>query len=113
MAGYNAIPAKDAQAAKELVHQHKISVDILVIDPLLPDAFAFISYLRQTRPLLHVIAAIPEDWERLPPMTEVDALIRKPHRLTTMETLAWINLVHRISAGVGPSSTMVPKLLRN
>lgn len=96
LAGYNAIPAKSVRNANELLHEHKLLVDILVIDPFLPDAFAFIAQLQQTRTDLRVIAAIPEDWENLPPMTEVDAAIRKPRHLTAIATLPWISLIQRL-----------------
>ena len=92
-AGYNAIPAASVSAASELIQQHKLSVDILVIDPFLAEAFAFISRLRQSHEGLQVIAAIPEYWGSLPPMTEVDALIHKPPRFTSIATIQWLDLV--------------------
>lgn len=113
LAGYNAIPAKSVRSASDLIQQHKLVVHILVIDPFLPDAFAFISRLRQSHVNLHVIAAIPEDWEDLPPMTEVDATIRKPRHLTAVATLPWINLVQRLSSEPERGPTKTPKLLHN
>jgi hypothetical protein len=48
---------------------------------------------RQSQPALKVVAAIPEDREKLTPMTKVDAFIRKPESLTAMASLQWINLI--------------------
>jgi DNA-binding NtrC family response regulator len=95
-AGYNALPAESVRSAQELIREHKVAVDILVIDPLLPDAFAFISHLRQSRPAFKVVAVIPEDWEKLTPMTKVDAFQRKPENLTAMASLQWINLIQNL-----------------
>jgi len=97
-AGYTAVPAQCTKAARELIQKHRIPVDILVIDPLLPDAFPFIFQLRQSQRSVAVVAAIAEDWEELPPMTEVDAVIRKPRRLTLMAAVQWINLIQDLSA---------------
>jgi response regulator RpfG family c-di-GMP phosphodiesterase len=113
LAGYNAIPAKSVRSASDLIQQHRLVVHILVIDPFLPDAFAFISRLRQSHINLHVVAAIPEDWEDLPPMTEVDATIRKPRHLTATATLPWINLVQRLSSEAETGSPKTPRLLHN
>jgi hypothetical protein len=45
--------------------------------------------------------AIPEDWGSFPTMTGVDAVIRKPHRLTAVATLQWINLIQNFSSSPG------------
>jgi hypothetical protein len=97
-AGYTALPAKSTQAARRLIEEHRIPVDILVIDPLLADAFQFISGLKHFRHALAVVAAIPEDWDILPPMSEVDAVIRKPRRLNAVAAIQWLNLIQTLSA---------------
>jgi CheY-like chemotaxis protein len=100
-AGYNAVPAQDTRAASELIREHKLAVDILVIDPLLPDAIAFVTRLRRSRRSLNVVAAIPEEWEEIPPMPEVDAVIRKPRRFNSIAALPWIHLIQNLSSDVG------------
>lgn len=110
-AGYNAVPAKDIRPANELIRVHKIVVDILIIDPMLPDAFSFISTLRQLQPGMRVVAAVPEDWEDLPPMTEVDGWLRKPEHLTLAATLPWIKLIQNLYSATPNSPFKTSKLL--
>lgn len=110
-AGYNAVPAKEIHPANELIRVHKIAVDILVIDPLLPDAFSFISALRQSQPQVRVVAAVPEDWEDLPPMTEVDAWLRKPRHLTLAATLPWVKLIQNFYSAAPSNPFKTSKLL--
>lgn len=88
-------------------------MDILVIDPLLPDAFAFISQLRQSLPALNVIAAIPTHWEKFPPLTEVDAVIRKPNHLTVLALLQWIDLIRDFLSASSADSSQSFKSARN
>ena len=92
-AGYNAIPALNVPSAEELIHNHKLSLDTLVIDPFLPDAFPFISRHRQSVPKLNVVAAIPEDWGTFPHLPDVDAILRKPQRLNGIALFQWLNLI--------------------
>ena len=98
-AGYSTVPAQSSRDALQLIQEHKLTIEILVIDPLLPDAFPFISRLRQSQRSLRVVAAIPEDWHELPPMDEVDAVIRKPHHFNSVATLAWIKLIQSLPVG--------------
>lgn len=109
-AGCWALPAKDVASALELISGHRLAVDILVISPLLSDAFAFISQLRQSRPALRVIAATPADWEKFPPLTEVDAVIRKPSHLTVLALSQWINLIRDFMGGSGAGGGRAFKL---
>jgi hypothetical protein len=66
-----------------------------------PDALAFTSWLRQSQPRLKVIVALPEDWGSIPTMTGVDAVIRKPRRLTAVSTIQWISLIQNLSSSSG------------
>ena len=112
-AGYNSVPAQNTRDATALIQEHKLSIEIVVIDPLLPDAFSFISRLRQSQRSLKVIAAIPEDWGELPAMPEVDAVIRKPRQFNAIATLSWINLIQSLPSGTGADSGQSSKLLRS
>lgn len=109
-AGCWALPAKDVSSAVELLTEYRLAVDILVINPFLPDAFSFISQLRLSQPALHVIAAIPTDWEKFPPLTGVDAVIRKPNHLTVLALLQWINLIRDFLAESSAASGQVIKI---
>ena len=98
-AGYGAAPAPNTEAGNELIQKYKLAVDILVIDPTLPDAFVFISRLRRSRPALNVVAAVPENWKEPPSMAEVDAVMRKPIRLTKSAMIPWIDLIQNLPSG--------------
>ena len=108
-AGYSTVPAQSTRDATQLIQEHKLSIEILVIDPLLPDAFPFISRLRQSQRSLNVIAAIPEEWADLPPMPEVDAVIRKPHHFNASAALTWINLIQNPPSGIDQPSKSLKK----
>jgi len=95
-AGHTSVPAQDPDVAAALIRDHKLPVDILIIDPFLPGAFEFISQLRGSRPRLKVLASIPTDYDRLPPLAEVDAVFRKPHRFTSLEMVQWMDLVQSL-----------------
>ena len=103
-AGYNAIPAKDVFAALELLEEHKLAMEILVIDPLLPDAFAFISRVRRSRPAARIIAAVPPEWDETVPVPGVDAAIRKLGKFSPEAASEWIGTIQRLLAGGGSSS---------
>jgi len=90
--GYAAIPAKDISAGKELMREHKFPVDILVIDPLIPDASRFIARLRQSHPQLKVIGATPTDHKAIPTLG-FDAVLPKPTHFTEAAWLQWVSLI--------------------
>jgi hypothetical protein len=92
-AGYNAVPARDLRAATELIQEHRILVDILVIDPGLSNALPFLLLLRQTRPALQAIAALSGETEELGSVTDFDVVNRKPRCYTRDALIEWINLV--------------------
>jgi DNA-binding response OmpR family regulator len=112
-AGYNAIPAQNIRAANELIRKHKLLVDVLVFDPVLPDAFAFIQRLRQSQRHTRIVAAVPEDWADLPPMSGVDTWLRKPHRFTLMATLPWIKLIQGLYSPRSEGLQKTPRLLKS
>jgi hypothetical protein len=105
------VPAKNTRDALNLIQEHKPSIEILVIDPLLPDAFGFISRLRSRGPL-KVIAAIPENWETLPPLAEVDAVLRKPAHFNAIATLPWISLIQSLPLDTGTACSHPSKLVK-
>ena len=102
--GYLAVPARDTRSALELIREQKIRVDILVIDPLLPNAISLISILRQAGGTLITVGAVPPDWAVGPSEPEFDVVARKPERLTAAALLSWLNLIRSFftpSAGDG------------
>ena len=105
-AGYAALPAKTTAAARELIRDHKILVDILVIDPLVPDVFDFVSELRRSRPSLRVIAAVREASGT--PTAEADAEALKPLHLDGVAAIPWIDVIRTLSAAAGPKAAKLP-----
>jgi CheY-like chemotaxis protein len=98
LAGYSALPAKNTQAADELIQEHKPSIDVLVIDPLLPNALPFASCLRQSRRDLKVIAVIPEGSEESFPVAEVDVIKHRPRHFSRAAALQWVNLIQTLAS---------------
>ena len=103
-AGYQAVPARTPLAATELIKEHRVYIDILVIDPYPPDAVSFISRLRQGRPSLKIVAALPEESDEPLPMIEFDAIKRKPQYPTEEAAAQWVGLVQGLSPAVGGGS---------
>ena len=102
-AGYTAVPAVNVASAAELIQEHRLSVETLVIDPFLPDAFQLISALRQSHPDLHVVAAIPDDWRTFPSLPEIDAILRKPQRLTGAALIQWLQVIQEFFSDHTPA----------
>jgi hypothetical protein len=100
---HNALPAKNIRAADELIQQHKASVDVLVINPLLPNAQTFISNLRQSLRRLKVLAVIPGGCEGLSSLPQIEARKEKPRHFTKAAALEWVNLIHSLAPCSLPS----------
>lgn len=94
-AGYTAVPAKDLASANELLRTHRLSVDILVIDPEVPGALGFISQFRQTGKSLRVLGVIARD-ENAVPSSEIDATVWKPDHLTPDAAAEWIYAIQNL-----------------
>lgn len=112
-AGYSAIPAKDVRAASGLICEHRLSIDTLVIDPFLADVFPFVAWLRQSQPGLNVVAAFPDDWGVLPAMSEVTAVIRKPHHLSVVASIQWVNLIQNLTCSHTEMPQTAPKSVKS
>lgn len=96
-AGHNALPVRSASAAWELIRNHRLTIDVVVIDPLIPHAPSFLADLRRCCPNLKVVTAIPEHDEGTPAALEFEATRRKPQLFTEEAALQWINLIQMFS----------------
>jgi hypothetical protein len=96
LAGYESLPAINTRAATELIEEHKLMADVVVIDPFAPAALPFIARLRQTRPFLKAVAAIPPETERSPDLSGFEAVRRKPNHLTPDAAFEWVSLIHSL-----------------
>src|SRR3974377_29593 len=45
LAGHNALPVRSTRAAYELIRDHRLSVDMIVIDPMMPNALSCLADL--------------------------------------------------------------------
>jgi CheY-like chemotaxis protein len=87
-AGYESVPAANAQAASELIGEHRLFIDLLVMDPLPGNAIPFLRRLRQSRPALCSVAALPPDGS-ISDVTSFTAAKRKPLQLTAAALRDW------------------------
>jgi hypothetical protein len=99
LAGCEALPARSTAAASELIREHRLSVDTLVIDPVLPDALSFVAGLRESRPQLKAVAALPGLPSDPTDLPGFNAIRRKPEHYTSEAQAEWIGLIQ----GLEPS----------
>jgi hypothetical protein len=93
LAGYESLPAINIRAATELIEEHRLITDILVIDPFVQGALPFLFHLRQSHPSLKAVAALPVESEKLPDLSGFEAIRRKPTRLTGDAASEWVDLI--------------------
>ncbi len=78
-AGYPAFPAKSVPDAKTLLDELKIAVDLLIVNPALPDAAGFVEALRGLHHRLKVVV-VTDNQAELGQIPDVDLRCRKPGR---------------------------------
>src|SRR5690348_2605615 len=94
-ARYEAFPAKTISDAAALIAELRLEVDLLVLDPALPDAAELIESLRRSNERLRVVALIG-DQAQLPPLAaRVDLCCRKPER-SDVKRREWIEHVEEL-----------------
>jgi hypothetical protein len=94
-AGYCAIPAKSTLTAKELVNFHKVTADILIIDPSLPDVVPFISALRNLQPI-KVIGCVDVEGREYMYTSDFDLIKAKPKVFTDSACAQWMEIVESL-----------------
>jgi len=82
------VPAANARAASELIGEHRLLIDLLVMDPRPGDAIPFLLRLRQSRPALYSVAALPPAGS-IPDVSSFTAVKRKPLQLTGAAVRDW------------------------
>ena len=92
-AGYETWPARSVTAAKALLAEVKLAVDLLVITASLPRAPSFASQLGRTKSDFKVIAVYPELGEAGEAFPKASATHRKPQTIDTAAKLEWVQLV--------------------
>ena len=96
-AGYSAIPAENTRGAMELIEEHKLLIDILIINPLIADALPFISRLKRTRSELKTVACIAGGTADQFPLPDFDAVIYKPDSLSKLAVTQWLSIIQSLS----------------
>jgi DNA-binding response OmpR family regulator len=92
-AGYETWPARSVTAAKSLLAEVKLAVDLLVIPASLPRAPSFASQLLRAKSDFKVIAVYPEMGETVEVFPKASAVHRKPQTIDTAAKLEWVQLV--------------------
>jgi DNA-binding NtrC family response regulator len=95
-AGYETWPARSVSAAKALLAEVKLAVDLLVITASLPRAPSFASQLGRTKSDFKVIAVYPELGDAVGAFPKASAVHRKPQTIDSAAKLEWVQLVKGI-----------------
>ena len=94
-ARYEAFPAKTVSDAAALIAELRLEVDLLVLDPALPDAAELIESLRRSNERLRVVALIGDQAQLSPLAARVDLCCRKPER-SDAKRREWIEHVEEL-----------------
>jgi DNA-binding NtrC family response regulator len=92
-AGYETWPARSVSAAKALLAEVKLAVDLLVITASLPRAPSFASQLGRTKSDFKVIAVYPELGDAVGAFPKASAVHRNPQTIDSAAKLEWVQLV--------------------
>jgi hypothetical protein len=90
-AGFRALPAKSTQDARTLLHELRVTVDLLVIDPTLSEASSLITFLQQSSQSVKVVAT--GSWELEPGFPRPDAIGCRPPHLDNQAVQEWLQLI--------------------
>ena len=94
-AGYAALPAKAVSEAVDLIAEHKIEADLLIINSSLPGVVDLIANLRRSRPGLKVIAAVDVEGQSFS-LPGVDCHIVKPVCADEGLRLKWLKTIQEL-----------------
>jgi DNA-binding NtrC family response regulator len=92
-AGYETWPARSVTAAKSLLAEVRLAVDLLVISASASRAHALVTYLGRSKPDFKVIAVYDELSDRIKPFPKASAIHQKPETIDTAAKLEWVRLV--------------------
>ena len=97
-AGFETWPAQSIVAAKSLLAEVKLAVDLLVIATSLPRASSFAAELGRGKADFKVIAVHPERGEGVEPIPDATVIRKKPPIIDTNARLEWVQLVRNLVA---------------
>ena len=92
-AGYETWPARSVTAAKSLLAEVRLAVDLLVITASQPRAPVLADYLARANPDLKVIAVYENLTAGFKPFPKASAIHQKPQIIDTAAKLEWVQLV--------------------
>jgi response regulator RpfG family c-di-GMP phosphodiesterase len=91
-AGYATLPARGVSDAVELLSEHKVQPDLLIINPASPGVLDLIADLRRSQVRLKVIASI-EGEEQAFNLLGVDRLLLKPVGADETVRVKWLETI--------------------
>jgi hypothetical protein len=94
--GCCALPAKGIDDAILLLGQLSRGVDLLVVNPGLSGASAFLDSLRTSQPNLKVLAVLSSEEQRTDPLWNASAVVRKPLQLDKVSGALWLRMIEQI-----------------
>src|ERR1044071_3332911 len=98
LSGYEALPARSVPDAVALLQHFRTSIDLVILNPSLPDTTGFVMDLREAQPDLKVIALLDQPADELLDMTGIDAVECKPS-LDEFGKHEWLQFVKSVLSG--------------
>lgn len=92
-AGYETWPARSVTAAKSLLAEVRLAVDLLVITASLPRAGVLANYLGRHNPDLKIIAVYDDLTGGFKPFPKASAIHQRPQIIDTAAKAEWVQLV--------------------
>jgi DNA-binding response OmpR family regulator len=93
-AGYQVWPARNGEDAAALMEELGADLDLLIIDPNLRGAAAFMETQRSSRDFHTIALERPDDWVR--PVDGVDIALTKPPHPDELSGLEWITVIQNL-----------------
>lgn len=107
-AGYNALPAKEVEAARSLLGELHCGIDLLIVNPSLPGLTDFADALRQSSTNVKVIALLGGEKQSPNQLRNADMVAQKPLQTDTAADTLWIKTVERALRILTPRSDGTP-----
>jgi DNA-binding response OmpR family regulator len=93
-AGYQVWPARNGEDAAALMEELGAELDLLIIDPNLHGAAAFMEMQRSSRDFHTIALERPEEWAG--PVDGVDIALTKPPHPDELSGLEWIAVIQNL-----------------
>lgn len=94
-AGCQAVPALSCEQAVSLVNQLNVGIDLLLVNPLMPDVLGMLEILNRARPKLKIVA-IGEASPALTAAIHPQAILERPSGSDSISRPGWIEKVRKL-----------------